>query len=175
MGQVPPRFRRSRKRSIIVVAVLILLAGLRLWTGRDERAPDILDAGLHAVERVVDGDTLKLANGARVRLQGIDTPETVKEDHPVEAWGPEATEYTRQFVATADGRVRLEFDRERQDRFGRFLAFVWHEDRMLNVELVRLGLARATPGYVANSQRKRELIDAVEEARRQRRGIWSQK
>ena len=55
-------------------------------TGRD-----VLTEGVHPVQRVVDGDTLLMVGGARVRLEGVDTPETVREDYPVEPWGPEAS------------------------------------------------------------------------------------
>ena len=50
------------------------------------------------MQRVVDGDTLLMVGGARVRLEGIDTPETVREDYPVEPWGPEASAFTKEFV-----------------------------------------------------------------------------
>ena len=70
-------------------------------------------------------------------LMGVDTPETVKEDTPVQPWGPEATQFTREFVGDGNSDVRLQFDRERTDRFGRYLAYVWVGDRMLNEELLR--------------------------------------
>jgi micrococcal nuclease len=106
-------------------------------------------------------------------LQGVDTPETKKEDHPIERWGPEAAAYTERFVEDAAGRVRIEFGPERKDRYGRFLGFVFHEDRLLNEELVREGLARATPQYHFSGAMKRRLERAEGEARTARRGIWS--
>ena len=103
-------------------------------------APRDLPEGVYQVRRVVDGDTLLLRDGNRVRLMGVDTPETVKPDHPVEPWGAEATAFTRNFVAA--GPVRLAFDRVRLDRFNRYLAYVWVDDKLLNEELLRAGLAR---------------------------------
>ena len=167
-----PRFRRKKLRGGVLLVFGVLLIALR-WSQREERGPAVLSAGLSEVERVVDGDTFKMVNGARVRLQGLDTPETVKKDHPVEPWGPEASAYTKRFIEEANHQVQLEFDKERQDRFGRFLAFVWHGERMLNAELLRQGLARAKPGYVGNAARRRQLLEAQDEAKRAGRGIWS--
>jgi micrococcal nuclease len=135
--------------------------------------PEVLQEGVHQVERAVDGDTIKLTSGARVRLEGVNTPETVRENYPVEPWGPEASEYTKQFLRDADYQVRLSFGNERVDDYGRFLAFVWHGDRLLNEELVRAGLGRAQLQWNFNSTMKRRLRLAEEEARREKRGIWS--
>lgn len=124
--------------------------------------------------RVVDGDTL-LVEGVpeRVRLQGIDTPETVKENAPVEPWGPEATAFTKAFIAAAGGRIRIEVDGEPRDRHGRFLAFVWHEERLLNEELIRAGLARAMLRYSYGAAKKSRFRAAQREAQAAARGIWS--
>jgi micrococcal nuclease len=135
--------------------------------------PETLEEGVHEVRRVVDGDTLVMANGARIRLEGIDTPETVKEDTPVEPWGPEASQFTKDCVERAGGRVRLTFPLERRDRYDRFLAFVWNGDELLNDELVRAGLARAKLGYNYSVAMKWRFADAQKEAQREGRGIWS--
>ena len=155
---------------MVAVALLVLL---RWWNPQDDRAAiDRLEPGIYHVERVVDGDTLLLANGARIRLIGADTPETVRPNHPVEPWGPEATEFTRQLVA--GGRVRLEFDGPRKDKYGRFLAHVWVEDRELAEELLRAGLARATTHYRYSAAMKSRFRRAEARARSDSRGIWSQ-
>src|SRR5262245_64178349 len=108
---------------------------------------------MHPVRRVIDGDTIIVEPEATIRLIGVDTPETVKPEHPVEPWGPEATEFTREFLA--GGAARLSFDRERVDRFGRFLAYVWVDDRLLNEELLREGLARYEPRFHYSESFKR--------------------
>ena len=123
------------------------------------------------MKRVVDGDTLLLANGARVRLIGADTPETVKPNHPIEFCGPEATDFTERFVA--GGEVRLEFDGPRQDKYRRFLAHVWVGEKMLGEELVRAGLARAKTHYRYSEEAKARLRNAEAAARAADRGIWS--
>jgi micrococcal nuclease len=97
----------------------------------------------------------------------------VMEDHPVEAWGPEASQFTKDFIANSGGRVRLSFSLERRDRYDRFLAFVWNGETMLNEELVRAGLAEARLDYRYSATMKRRLAAAQEEAKRAGRGIWS--
>lgn len=166
------RRRFPRRNGTIVFLLLLTVVAVRLWQrGRQPSPPEVLTEGFYEVERVVDGDTLLLTNHARVRLIGADTPETVRPGHPVEAWGPEATAFTKSFVA--DKKVRLEFDRERVDRYGRFLAYVWVGDSLLSEELIRRGLARAGLEYRFSPTVKRRLRNAQEEARNARLGIWS--
>ncbi|QDU55739.1 thermonuclease family protein [Aeoliella mucimassa] len=165
---------RGLLRGYWPMLVIALLVVLRLVYQAQQPSPaEVLGEGEYTVERVVDGDTLLLANGTRVRLQGIDTPETVKPNTPVERWGPEASEFTKQFVREADQRVQLTFGNERLDRYGRQLAFVWNGDRLLNEELVRAGLARARLGYRYSGTMKRRLSDAEQAARSQQVGLWS--
>jgi micrococcal nuclease len=152
---------------------LVVLFLVRYFSGElPPTPPEPLAPGMHRLVRVVDGDTLIFAPHVTVRLIGVDTPETVKPEHPVEPWGPEATSFTRQFLA--GGTARLAFDRERVDRFGRFLAYVWVDDRMLNEELVRNGLARFEPQFQYAEPIKRRFRAAQKAAQAAGLGIWSQ-
>ena len=123
------------------------------------------------VDRVVDGDTLHLANGDRVRLLGVDTPETVKPNTPVQPWGPEASAFTKQHVQGKT--VRLEFDREKRDNYGRVLAYVYVGDWFLNEELIRAGLSPAVTKFPYSADMKQRFRAAEAEARRNRAGIWN--
>jgi micrococcal nuclease len=190
------RFRRSHRPEWIAVLVVLLLAALRWWSGdfaerpqlpdrrppgapstsapADAEAPAGLAPGEYEVERVVDGDTLLLRDGrARVRLQGVDAPETVKEDSPIQPWGPEASDFTKAFIRQAGGKVRIEVDGEGRDQYGRYLGFVWSGSRLLNEELLRAGLARAKLAYDYSQSKKDRLRRAQREAQRASRGIWS--
>jgi micrococcal nuclease len=139
--------------------------------GPPDSPPAALTESDYGVARVVDGDTFVLDNRARVRLIGVDTPETVKPQHPIEPWGPEASRFTHHFL---DGqRVHLEFDHERHDRYGRFLAYVWVGQRMLNEELLVAGLARFEPDYHYSRAKKTRFRQLENEARAAHRGIWS--
>jgi micrococcal nuclease len=171
---VPVRRIRFRRRvHPLAVLVVAILAAIVAWsqTQRTPGPPEALSEGAYEVERVIDGDTILLTNHARVRLIGVNTPETVKPDQAKEPWGEEAKEFTRQFVV--GGQVRLEFDRERQDKYQRFLAYVWVGDQMLNEELIRQGLGRAEPGYRYSAAIKRRFLQAEQEAKAAGRGIWS--
>ncbi len=153
------------------MAVLVAIA-YRHWHPSAPAPPEALsEETSYQVKRVVDGDTIVLANNARVRLIGADTPETVKPNWPVEPWGPEATQFTRDFLA--GGTVQLQLDRERVDKYDRFLAYVWVDGRMLNEELIRAGLARARTEFRYSSSMKGRFRRAEEEAQAADRAIWS--
>lgn len=165
-------FRRRPPLPVWVAVLLICLALYRVWLEQREPEPFPFDsARAYVVQRVVDGDTLVLAGGERVRLLGVDTPETKHPDKPVEWLGPEAADFTR--TAVEGKEVRLQFDRERQDRYGRVLAYVYRDGQMLNEELIRSGYSRAETRFPYSSQMKRRFEKAEEEARLQRRGLWS--
>ena len=175
-AEVPRAPTERLVRRALPILLLLIIAGLQAWRGCSaEQAvvPENLPAGEYPLRRVVDGDTLLLRDGRRVRLMGVDTPETVKEDTPVQPWGPEATQFTREF--TAGGNLRLQFDRERLDQYGRYLAYVWVGDRMLNEELLRAGLARWEPGYHYSPAMKTRFRKAQREAQEAHRGIWSER
>ena len=122
------------------------------------------------VTRVVDGDTLIVQGVGRVRLIGVDTPETVDPRRPVQYFGKEASAFTSRM---AQGKVvRLEFDVERKDRFGRTLAYVYLPDgTFLNAEIVKQGYGHA---YTQFPFRYLEQFRVYErEAREAGRGLWA--
>jgi micrococcal nuclease len=170
------RFRRLRAQRSVVLLLAAAYVIWRLWFASGEQAgpaPAVLSAGQYQVRRVIDGDTLLLDNGARVRLIGADTPETVHPDRPPEPWGLEAAEFTRAFIGRRPVRIELD-PHDRQDRHGRFLAYVWVDSQMLNVELIRHGLARARLEFPYSEARKKVFREAQAEAQQARRGMWSQ-
>jgi micrococcal nuclease len=128
-------------------------------------------AGPYYVERVVDGDTFALEGGIRVRLLGVNTPETKHPRRPVELLGPEASEFTKSHIE--DRLVTLRFDRERRDRYHRVLAYVYVGEWFLNEEIILAGYSRAEIKYPFSNAMKRRFKDAEELARREKRGLWS--
>ncbi len=125
------------------------------------------------VTRVVDGDTIILATGQRVRLLGVNTPELNKPKKPVEPFGKEATEFTKRMV---EGKwVRLEIDTHatERDKYSRTLAYVFLEDgTFLNAEIIRLGYGfavRNTPPL----KYEYEFVQLELKAKKQRRGLWA--
>jgi micrococcal nuclease len=166
------RLPRRGWPAMLVTVPLLALAALHQWRPEwfQHAAPPPLESGAVRVVRVVDGDTLVVGD-EKVRLIGANTPETVKPNWPVEPCGPEASAFTKDFVA--GGAVRLEFDGPRRDKYGRLLAYVWVGDQMLNEELIRAGLARAELKYQYSAAMKARFRRAEADARAARRGIWS--
>ena len=148
----------------LAAATLILIAAWRFSLPSldpDRTLPD--PQRFHFVERVIDGDTLVLATGQRVRLIGVDTPETKHPDRLPEPFGREAADFTRRLV---EGRqVRLEYDRERLDIYRRLLAYVYVDGELLNERLIREGLSPARTGFSYRSDMQRRFRAAEEEAR----------
>ena len=125
------------------------------------------------VEKCVDGDTIVIEGGMRVRLIGADTPETKKPNWPVEPFGPEASEFTQKAIEAAGNRVRLEPDGDPVDQFKRQLAMVYVDGVLLNEELIRQGLAVAKLQYRYSQEMKARFRAAEDDAKKAKRGIWS--
>ncbi len=130
------------------------------------------------VVRVIDGDTVDVFVGGtqyRIRIIGVDTPETKDPNSPVMCYGAEATAFTQDMVNRANGRVFLEKDVSETDRYDRLLRYVWlaHPDgnRMLNYELVAHGYAQVST-YPPDVKYTDLFLDAQSTARNENRGLW---
>lgn len=131
------------------------------------------------VIRAVDGDTLEvrldgIVDPAKVRLLGINTPESVDPRKPVECFGKEASKHTAELVGGK--RVRLEADPQADevDKYGRLLRNVFLEDGTdFNAGLVKDGYAYAYLSFPLNKQRKMELSRLQSEAEAAKAGLWN--
>ena len=125
------------------------------------------------VTRVVDGDTVVVqldGRSQKVRYIGVDTPESVKPNTPVQCWAKKASELNRKLVAGQT--VTLQFDHERTDRYGRLLAYVQRSDGLnVNAELLKAGAAR-TMEISPNTSRAQNFRALAAQAQRERRGLW---
>lgn len=142
----------------------LLLVGLFLWTAAPCGAERI------TVERVNDGDTVQLADGRLVRYIGIDAPEI---DHARRMAQPMGLEARRRNAALVRGRtLRLEFDIERSDDYGRTLAYVFLPDgAMVNERLLQEGLAFCL-ATMPNVKYEGRLLAAQRTAMRAKAGLW---
>ncbi len=145
--------------------------------GRTYNYADVL------VKRVVDGDTLLLESGERVRLIGIDTPEMHESNklhrdsqrsgqdiRTIQALGWQSYDFTRQLVEGK--RVSLEFDLEKQDKYKRLLAYVYLKDgTFVNAEIVRQGYASLMT-FPPNVKYVDLFLKLYQEARDNKRGLW---
>jgi len=159
-----------------VVAALALLAATAGCTGAPRP-----DDGLATVTHVVDGDTIDVEIGGReerVRLIGIDTPETKKPNTPIECWGPEASAFTASLLPEGT-KVRVERDIVGRDDYGRLLGYVHlvdatetgTTDTFVNLEIIEQGFARPLT-IEPNSTFAREFADAASRAERADLGMW---
>src|SRR3954464_7953777 len=151
--------------AVFAVALAVLLVG----RGHASHAGPLRGQ----VVRVVDGDTIKVrldgGRTERVRYIGIDTPESVKPNTPVQCFAKKASHYNASLVA---GRaVTLRMDAEARDRYGRLLAYVYTDGRFVNRELVARGYARTMtiPPNVAHAD---EFARLATRAREAGLGLW---
>ena len=172
------------RRTPGIGAILLLLVGLALLlsrneggerdrSGREQAPAGDAEEVVATVTRVVDGDTVEVSlDGAidDVRYIGVDTPESVAPGQPVECFGHRASEFNRTLVEGE--RVRLVFDEERRDRYGRLLAYVYVGPLFVNAELVRRGYAR-TLAISPNTSRAAMFERLARQAGSDGRGLWS--
>ena len=160
----------KRKWGILILLVILIVIGL-FFSFRNQ-APK-LSKDSYLVVRVVDGDTIEIRMGEaeeRVRLIGIDAPESVHPDAALNsAMGVRAAEYLSELL---DGKnVRLELDTQERDRYGRLLAYVYSDDVLVNEQMVEAGMA-----VVATYPPKVRYVDRFVEAERRARengvGLW---
>ncbi len=146
--------------------------------GKSHNYDDIL------VKRAVDGDTLVLESGDRVRLIGIDTPEiheskklyrdaerSQQDINTIISMGKKSYAFTKNLVEGK--RVRLEMDVEKHDRYGRILAYVYLKDdgTFVNAEIVKQGYASLMT-YPPNVKYSDLFLKLYREARENKRGLW---
>ncbi len=176
-----------KRVSITIVIIALLIGGYLLtnpqsslfprWDVNEDGIVDIADLAIVSshfgevttpaqavlVVRVIDGDTIELADGTPLRYIGIDTPE---DDEPLYH---ESVEANRNLV---EGKqVRLEYDKQMQDIHSRTLAYVYTNGAFVNCELLRLGVAEIAT-YQQTLKYLDSLIECQQEALKNRRGIW---
>lgn len=136
-------------------------------------SPPLPPAGVPLqVDRVIDGDTLLVDGRFRIRLLGVNTPETKHPDRPPEPWGIEAHQFTQALVNHRP--ITLEFDRERWDDYRRILAYGFLDDgSLLNERLILEGLSPAVITFPIRGDRRRLFMNAQDVAQRQGLSLWS--
>lgn len=175
----PPAGSSTGSAIAVIALAAMTLAGCGALRGRDvgpeSRPVDTVMAPNALVVGVVDGDTIDVdvdGRRERVRLIGIDTPETLKPDTPVECYGPEATARAADLLPEATP-VRLERDVEPRDTYGRLLAYVYRaaDGMFVNLQLVAGGFARPLP-FEPNTAHAGEFASAAATAQSQSLGLW---
>lgn len=132
--------------------------------------PVVSEVEPEKIIRIVDGDTIEIEGSEKVRLIGMDTPETVDPRKPVQCFGKEASAKTKELVLGRE--VRLEKDVEDRDKYGRLLRYVWIDSKMLNLTLVEEGYAQVET-VPPNVKYKDLFLKASRDAREANRGLWA--
>ena len=149
----------------LVIIGLLFFGKISIINYSEERLFQSFEA---KIVRVSDGDTVTLEDGQSVRLLGINAPELHHPDLPVQKFGEEAKKYLADEI---EGKTCVLYFNvnEKFDRYNRLLAYIYYNDRLINAELVKKGLAYA---YGGKDKRAREILVIENIARRIKRGLW---
>ncbi len=153
--------------------VLAILLGSCSFPGR--AAPTAPTDGIGTIVRPIDGDTVVVAIGGAeesVRFIGIDTPESVSRQRPIECYGPEAKHRTAALLPPGTV-VRLERDVEARDKYDRLLAYLYRaaDNAFVNLLLVQEGYADSFP-YPPNTAHQAQFDQAAATAKASQVGLW---
>ncbi len=164
------------KSSTFRAAALITgVAAMALWSSAIARNCHIgLESTAAKISRVIDGDTIELANGQRVRIIGMDTRELTASDPQDKLWGQRARQVVQDMLA-GDNNVTVYTEKERQDRYGRLLGHIrTGTGQDVSGELIARGLAIAV-AVGANTGCATDNIDLEKSARLAGSGLWKNK
>ncbi len=184
------------KKKLIVSLILLIVASIFFLANNDKKETAIKEKPaktslrakkirmyqvksdesiLYLVARAIDGDTIELENGEKVRYIGIDTPETKHPNKAVQCFGREAFEKNKELV---EGKyIRLQRDVSERDKYGRLLRYVYvvdidsNEEMFINAELVSKGYAHALT-YPPDVKFQEIFLDGQNYAREHKLGLW---
>ena len=128
------------------------------------------------IVRIVDGDTVVVnikGIQEKVRLIGVDTPETVDPRGSVQCFGEEASAFTKSILENQTVRLEADPTQDDRDRYGRLLRYVFLNDTLVNKELISLGYGHEYT-YRRPYKYQREFKNAERSARESQKGLWAQ-
>jgi len=160
------------KKFIAIILLAIFSVFGYLSFPINDTPSSIISENTYLVTRIVDGDTVEInynSQKEKVRLIGIDTPETVKPNTPVQAYGKDASEFTKSQLL--NNYIALEFDEQERDQYGRLLAYVYINGEMFNKTLLSKGLARVST-FPPNTKYVDEFIEIEATAKSNKIGLW---
>ncbi len=149
------------KKAIILLSLTLTLFSINVLYGKE-----------YVVSKIIDGDTIQLETGEIVRYLGVDTPELFKKEGRAEFYAREAARYNKRLVFLK--KVRLEFDVEKKDNYGRLLAYVFVKNLFVNGELVKHGYAKVMI-KPPNIKYKDMLLSYQQKAMDEEKGLWQEK
>jgi len=166
----------KKNSSIFALIIILFFTSFQVWQqikNNNQVLGESDDRGFEVakVKRVIDGDTIELSDGRKVRYIGIDTPETKDPRVGVECFGKEASQRNKELV---EGKtIYLEKDVSETDRYSRLLRYVWLKETLVNKQLVTEGYAFAS-SFPPDIARQDELRKAEQNARTRLLGLWGE-
>lgn len=165
--------RRLIKYIVSIAAFLLITYAWPYVQGRFYQHP-VVPMGQYYVTSVADGDTIEVdMNGTleRVRMIGVDTPETHKPNTPVQCYGPDASEFTKKLLTNQSVRLEADPTNDNRDRYDRLLRYVYFNESLVNKQLIEQGYGFAYISFPFT--KKVEFMQAQFSAAGAKRGLWA--
>ncbi|MBD7963278.1 thermonuclease family protein [Fictibacillus norfolkensis] len=157
-----------KKLLISIISIVFLMSGCSYLTSNDEQRIPV------KVEKVVDGDTIKVRVDGKletVRFLLVDTPESVHPSKPIQPFSKEASKHAGDMLKDAD--VQLELGIGERDKYGRLLAYVYADGKSVQESLLKKGLARVAYVFEPNTKYVDQYESIQKQAQKEGVGIWS--
>ncbi len=158
----------KKKLLVSIISIVFLMSGCSYLTSNDEQRIPV------KVEKVVDGDTIKVRVDGKletVRFLLVDTPESVHPSKPVQPFSKEASNHTETMLEEAD--VQLELGIGERDKYGRLLAYVYADGQSVQESLLKKGFARVAYVFEPNTKYVDQYENIQKQAQKEGVGIWS--
>lgn len=173
MQENEKRSRKMKRNNHLILILLLILFSLFLsactTSSEGIAANEPSKTKLMKVTKINDGDTIVIEGNEKIRFLMVDTPEVYNVDSP-EPYGEQASEFTKELLTGK--QVSLEYDIEREDPYGRTLAYVYLPDgRMVNEMLLEEGLAKVVV-YEPNDKYEEKFREIEDTAKKSKQGIW---
>lgn len=164
------------KKNRILKLIILFISFVYLYQTNQNEAINLTSKNLEVkissvkVKRVIDGDTIQLENGEKVRYIGINTPEINDKRSNLSCYGEEARLQNKKLVENKE--IRLIKDVSDKDKYGRLLRYVYVNNLFVNLELVKQGFAQVST-YPPDIKHQQEFILTEQKARREKIGLWN--
>ncbi len=169
---------KRQQRKLVRLIIGLLLTGAVWYLNRNVEPPPqvagTLTPGYYRVARFEDGDTITVdMNGTqeRIRMIGVDTPETQDPRKPVQCFGRAASEFTKNLIGTQNVRLEADALSDNRDRYNRLLRYVYIPDgRLVQAEIIKQGYGFAYTSFPFTKSDEFKLYER--QARAQNKGLW---
>lgn len=168
----------SQKRIISYVISLVIILAVSAIYGLTTNQTNITNApaaGYYAITSFTDGDTITVnmnGNEEKIRLIGVDTPETKKPNSPVQCFGPEASDFTKKLIGNQNVRLEADPRGDNRDRYDRLLRYVYLPDgTLVNQKIISEGFGFAYLSF--DFSKSNDFAMSQSEAQSAKRGLWS--